>query len=176
MGRRIYENGKFVWKYTFGRQTSEMIRLAEEFGVGNYSTNISNDEDEQMTCRTWSVNKETDLPKLKKVLEDLLQGKTIEELQEIGIKSLKDFVEKQSPEWKKNFEKDLEWVNSAKSDDDFQYYGSFSNNMKFNTYDIYANAIEEQTTESWDFIKMVKTFIEYIEKEDRKEFAFDDEY
>lgn len=37
MGRRIYDDGgEFVWKYTFGRQDSEMIRYAAEFGIGKY--------------------------------------------------------------------------------------------------------------------------------------------
>jgi hypothetical protein len=34
MGRRIYEDGNFVWKYVFAEQPSEQGRLYHDYGIG----------------------------------------------------------------------------------------------------------------------------------------------
>lgn len=36
MGRSIYCDGEFVWKYAFGAQSSEQYRIFEELGIGEY--------------------------------------------------------------------------------------------------------------------------------------------
>jgi|GEM_PF-6145714 len=37
MGRYIYCDGEYVWKYVFARQSSEQGRIYEELGLGSYS-------------------------------------------------------------------------------------------------------------------------------------------
>lgn len=36
MGRSVYCNGEFVWKYVFASQNSEQYRIYEELGIGEY--------------------------------------------------------------------------------------------------------------------------------------------
>ena len=33
MGRYVYENNEYVWKYEFAKQASEQCRIAEEFNM-----------------------------------------------------------------------------------------------------------------------------------------------
>jgi len=42
MGRRIYCNGDYVWKYTFGKQGSELCELMQKYGVGTHNMDESN--------------------------------------------------------------------------------------------------------------------------------------
>lgn len=184
MGRRIYdENGNFVWKYTFGRQSSEMRAYAEEYGIGTYSTHGRDNSDEyapgsedyyEWTEYTWEFEPSVAVKKLKVLLKKLCNGHTVKELEAIGMKGVHDFVSKQSTAWKKHYKDDLEWVKKAKSSRDFQYFGSGGQGYNFEVYDIYAKAIEAKITCSADFLEMTKRFIKHIQK--YKTTTFFDEY
>jgi hypothetical protein len=58
MGRRIYCNNDFVWKYIFGKQGSELCRLMEDYGVGKHNM----DENGPQFTMVWDdINKLRDL-------------------------------------------------------------------------------------------------------------------
>ena len=40
MGRYVYEQGDFVWKYVFGVQPSEQYRIAKEYGIGTLTYDV----------------------------------------------------------------------------------------------------------------------------------------
>lgn len=63
MGRRVYEDGNFVWKYVFGVQPSEQDRINKEFGIGEYEY----ENDDCFDYLSLSIN---DVPALEKILED----------------------------------------------------------------------------------------------------------
>jgi len=180
MGRRIYDQtGEFVWKYTFGRQPSEMCRYAEEFNIGKYVTETIEDDDsedsEAYESNSWEVSKK-DISELKALLKKLGKGKTREELNEIGMNAVKEFVASQSKEWKEAFKGDMVWVKKAKSEDDFQHYGSSTKGHKFEVYDIFANAIAPKLCDTFDFYAMTEAFIKRIESGEDEEWSFEDEY
>ena len=185
MGRRIYDDkGNFVWKYTFGRQGSEMACYAEGYNIGEYvdvNTNNSCDgykqgdeEYYEWEEHRWNITPKTDLPKLEKLYKQLLSGHTEKELAKIGMDTVWKFVDKQSKAWKKTFEVDLKDVKKAKSCDDFHFGGSHSNGMSFEIYDIYAEGVEKHLKTSLDFLNMTKAFIKHIKKYKAK--VFIDEY
>ena len=62
MGRRIYENGNFVWKYVFGAQPSEQYRIYEQFGIGEY------EEDEQCDSLDYLTLTTEDISDLEEIL------------------------------------------------------------------------------------------------------------
>lgn len=62
MGRRIYHEDNFVWKYAFARQSSEQSRIANELNIGEITSQTSDGD-----VLTLNIS---DVPKLKKVLED----------------------------------------------------------------------------------------------------------
>lgn len=66
MGRRIYCGEDFVWKYAFGKQSSEQYRVAEELGIGRI-VNVSDYGD------TLILSKE-DIPALEEYLEEKEYG------------------------------------------------------------------------------------------------------
>ena len=165
MGRRIYEDGNFVWKYSFGRQDSEMRRFSDEFGIGNYY------EETDYLC---DMNKK-DLSKLKELLNKISNGKTRDELNLIGMKAVNDFISVQSEEWKKAFEEELEKVKTYKSEKDFGFGGSYRSGHRFEIYDIFAKAIEKYIADTFDFYAMTERFIDYIEKSKKEILTFEDE-
>lgn len=185
MGRRIYDDsGNFVWKYTFGRQASEMMAYARTFNIGKYvddETDNSDDgfkEGDDEYCsweeHLWIIEPKKDLPKLEKLYKRLLNGKTEKELAKIGMDAVWKFVDKQSKAWKKNFAEDLKDIAGAKSCDDFKFGGSSSNGMSFEVYDIYARGVEKHLKTSLDFLLMTRAFIRHIKKYKAK--VFIDEY
>lgn len=165
MGRRIYDsNGEFVWKYTFGRQSSEMKRFSEENDIGCYY--------EQSF---WEVEK-SDIPKLKKLLKNISKGKTYSELSAIGMKAVWDFIQAQGSKWREVFAEEIKNVRTWKSDNDFEFYGSHKKGHGFEIFDIYAKGVEKYITDTMDYFLMLKAFIEYMEKSDKEEFQFADEF
>lgn len=170
MGRRIYdEEGNFVWKYTFGRQDSNMCLYAEEYGIGEYveterSEGTSGEDAYEWTEYAWVVDPKTAVKELKALLKTLLNGHTEKELSEIGMKAVWSFVEMQSKDWKEHYASDLEALKKAKSHKDFEYYGSSGSGYTFEVYDIYCDAIEKHIECSHDFLAMTKEFIKHIEK------------
>jgi hypothetical protein len=177
MGRRIYENGNFVWKYTFGRQDSNMCDLTFDYGIGKYVSQkyTEKDDDETYTYELnyWIVDK-NDITKLKALLKTFSK-KTRTQLNKIGMKAVKDFVEKQSDLWKEHFKEDLKELEKAKSEYDFQYNSSCGSGFEFNVYDIFASELEKHLSCSFDFYAMVENFIKYMEKENRTSYKFEDE-
>lgn len=185
MGRRIYDDeGRFVWKYTFGRQGSEMACYAEGYNIGEYvDVNTDNscdgyekgdEEYYEWEDHLWKIFPKTDLPKLEKLYKQLLNGYTEKELAKIGMKAVNTFIMFQSVEWKKTFEADLKDVKKAKSCDDFKFGGSHSNGHSFEVYDLYANAVEKHLKTSLDFLLMTRAFIRHIKKYKAK--VYIDEY
>ena len=185
MGRRIYDDdNRFVWKYTFGRQGSNMCIYTENFSIGKYVTsNEDNGEDGYKSGEdgyyeweehSWVINPKVDLPKLKLAYKKILNGHTDKELATIGMKAVHTFVNKQSVAWKKHFAEDLKWVDKAKSCDNFLYYGCGGSGYSFEVYDIYAKAVEKKLIYSIDFLLMTRAFIKHIEKYKAK--VFIDEY
>ena len=63
MGRRVYEDGNFVWKYVFGVQSSEQDRINKEFGIGEYEYEY----DDYIDYLSLSIN---DIPALESILEE----------------------------------------------------------------------------------------------------------
>jgi hypothetical protein len=61
MGRRIYCNGDFVYKYNFGKQESELYKLDEQHGVGKH--NMSDD------CPQYTMTRD-DIIKLDALLDE----------------------------------------------------------------------------------------------------------
>lgn len=61
MGRYVYENNEYVWKYEFAKQASEQCRIAEEFNIGHIRFF---DYEDHLTLH---IN---DVEKLEKVLEE----------------------------------------------------------------------------------------------------------
>ena len=180
MGRRIYdESGEFVWKYTFGRQPSEMNRYAEEFSIGEYESSETVDGENTWTDHSWNVTVGS-LKLLKNLFKKLMNGHTKDELNKIGMVALKTFVEKQDDEWKKTFEEYLPTVYSTKtkSIEDFSTYGVGKNKKSFNIYDIFAGAVENEIEGTYDFLMMTKVFIDFIEKRNLgdESLAFIDEW
>ena len=166
MGRRIYDSDdNFVWKYTFARQSSEMNKYAEQFGIGDY---------QEVREYHWYVDKK-DLPALEKLLKDLSNGKAREKLNIIGMKAIHSYIKKQSDEWKKIFKEDIEKVKKYKSENDFQFYGSSNKGQDFEIYNIFANAIEQYIKCSFDFYAMTETFIKHIKESKKDFFNFIDE-
>lgn len=73
MGRAIYEDGHFIWKYMFAIQNSEQRRIVEELEVGHwYTEDVEyDDEGEPFGGDNDVVELEiTDLPILEKFLAD----------------------------------------------------------------------------------------------------------
>ena len=185
MGRRIYDvKGNFVWKYTFGRQGSCMCAYTESYGIGEYvSEECNNSEDGyakgddayyEWEDNLWIIKPKTDLPKLKKLHKQLLNGYTEKDLAKIGMDAIHLFVSKQSKKWQKIFADDLKWVLKVKSCDNFKYYGCGSKGENFEIYDIYAKAIEKKLVTDLDFLLMTRAFIKHIAKYKSK--IFIDEY
>ena len=56
MGRCIYENGNFVWKYVFGAQSSEQYRIYEQFGIGEYEEDEQDDSLDYLTLTTEDIS------------------------------------------------------------------------------------------------------------------------
>jgi hypothetical protein len=170
MGRRIYDGNEYVYKYTFGRQNSEMNLFSKEFKIGEYRDN--------KLSHQWIVQKTIDLPKLKKLYSTLLNKHTENELKEIGFIAIKNYIKKQNKKWKMTFKDDIDKINTGiiKSIDDFEYGGRFANDCHFEVYDISAIAIEKKINISYDFLSMTKVFINYIESNNKEDFIFDDEF
>ena len=176
MGRRIYENGKFVWKYVFGRQPSEMGRLADEFGIGKYEHRMERDEKEDIEIDVYQwLATDKDIPKLKKLLKQLGNGKTRKELEKIGMTAVKEFIQNQNQLWRDVFAEDIRKIEKAKSENGFPFYGSSNKGMNFEVYNIYSDAIEEEITDTFDFYSMIEAFIEYMETHKKTRYVFEDE-
>ena len=176
MGRRIYEEDNFVWKYTFGRQSINMMDYSEEYSIGEYIIEKVSNDGEEYRNMFWIVNKNIDLAKLKNILKTF-SSKTRRQLNNIGMKALKKHIEKQNNEWKENFKEYIETINKAKSEKDFGCFGVSIKQKHFDIYDIYALAIEEHLKDvSFDFYRMTEAFIDYISSKDKEDFQFNDEY
>lgn len=173
MGRRIYDDqGEFVWKYTFGRQPSNMCEYANK-GIGKYEDAELNNEEEcakgvndedyyTWEEHSWTISVE-ELPKLKELYDELRNGHTLKELYEYGMRAVHEYVEEKNAHWKEAVG-DLKWLETAKSHDDFAYYGSSGPDYSFEVYDIYAKGIEKHIKCSADFLFMTKAFINHINK------------
>lgn len=70
MGRRVYENDEFVWKYVFAEQDSEQCRIANDLNIGKITYHGDYD------CLTLSIS---DVEKLEKVLEEATDYKAANE-------------------------------------------------------------------------------------------------
>lgn len=180
MGRRIYEvNGDFVWKYSFGRQASEMSRFSEEFEIGEYQRSEMPEDtpEEYMEEYNWTADRTTDLPKLKELYTTIMNGHTEKQINIIGMDAIRNFVKEQNDKWREVFKDEIDGIESGKitSMNDFEYYACGKSGESFNPYDIYALAIEKIITDSYDFLRMINAFINYIETHNKEEYCFIDE-
>lgn len=177
MGRRIYENGNFVWKYTFGRQDSNMCDYVYRYGIGKYiteeHTEKNDDETYNYTNKVWVV-KRTDIHRLQELLTKFSK-KTRQQLNEIGMKEVIKFVEKQNDKWKEHFKDDLKNIKNMKSEIDFPYNSSSGGGFTFDIYDIFATKIEKHLSCSFDFYIMTENFIAYMTIHHRDIYNFEDE-
>ena len=65
MGRRIYEDGNFVWKYAFGYQPSEQHRIYDEFNIGKLEF-----DEEYPDCDYLTLNIK-DIPALQNIINNM---------------------------------------------------------------------------------------------------------
>ena len=65
MGRRIYEDGNFVWKYAFGYQPSEQHRIYDEFSIGELEF-----DEEYPDCDYLTLNIK-DIPALQNIINNM---------------------------------------------------------------------------------------------------------
>jgi hypothetical protein len=84
MGRRVYEDGNYVWKYVFGEQPSEQGRISTEYGIGglfiqchdkdgNYYEKFVDDateEDYDASYEDVLHLEYSNIPALKKIIDD----------------------------------------------------------------------------------------------------------
>jgi hypothetical protein len=173
MGRRIYDiDGEYVWKYTFGRQPSEMDRISNEMKIGEYvsETNIGDNLEDEYEDNYLNL-KYSDLKLLKVEYKKLLNKHTEKFLYAEGMKALNEYIDKQDKTFNKIYKDDIKNIKNSKSHLDFRCYGV----NDFEIYDIYAKGIEKYLKCSFDYLCMVKSIIEYMSKNKKKEYCLIDE-
>ena len=114
MGRRIYENGNFVWKYVFACQPSEQHRIYDEFNIGEFEFDEEYPDWDYLTLNI------KDIPALQNILNNI---KNFEEAKKVH----EDFWSK----YKNGAPFDLckEMENEAKSICPDLYFGMMIENM-----------------------------------------------
>ena len=74
---------------------------------------------------------------------------------------------KKDDEWKEIFKEQIEEIEEADNIEDIPFSGSFSQGREFKPYEVYAEAIEEKIDSTYDFMKMTKNFIDFMEDSDK---------
>ena len=187
MGRYIYDDGEFVYKYAFGEQSSELCMLDKTYNIGAHYEKRCREEDEldyAYDTPVYDLNA-AEIPKLRKLLEHLYQGHTKEEMHKIGVDAIMEFVSKQSPEWQKAWNSVdnrtkvglVDEIRDSKSTEDWSCWGGGHSGHSFDPHKIYVKAIKEKTKllEDMNFIAMVEAILNHI-GDDIRDYTFDDEY
>jgi len=184
MGRRIYDGKEFVYKYHFANQCSELMDLDTEYDIGSHYElrERHQDEGETYTYETPYYDlKSWEIPKLIELRDKILKGKTMNDINYIGMKAVRHYIDSQSKKWKNTFnapgekERDMMKVYNSNSPEDWPFYGSFQNGLKFEPYKAFAEGVKNELTESIYFLNMVNALVEHVSKEDR-DYHFQDEY
>lgn len=162
MGRRIFENDNFIWKYAFAIQPSEQSKIFNNYGIGNLSYMIDFPCDYIHECRKCPYpNHCKDLIKYKKynnikndeklyIIGDVLT------LESTDIPSLKKILKTNNSNYKQA--KDIEKT----------YYSKYGhdNYIPSKIYDEMNNEIFEMCPNFY-FNGMLESFIKYIQRENK---------
>lgn len=166
MGRFITHNGTNVYKYRFSNQDNELHRLDDEFSIGKYTvqTEKIEIEDDVFTEEKYGIYliSQEDVPKLKILYEDLLDGKSIEDLHSIGKNALLTHIESMSDEWNEKFKDCIESIKTSNSINDFKFTAYHGEEDSFDVYAVYSSAIEYEIKDNYAFVSMIKALIDYI--------------
>lgn len=157
MGRLVYEDENFVWKYAFARQGSEQYRIANELGIGEYTELL--DQPIDQLYLTYQ-----DIPSLEAYLASNNYEGLKEEYLRIGYdyEGITFYFEKERvlaqeltyEEYLEAFEKESWGYNGEASDQWFRFCKSTD----------------------FDFLNMIAAYVSYMKANPKEEYYFEGEF